>query len=58
MNIYFYQTFVTKSEDNNKWIDTVINIIPSITIEISKGKKFAFVLHWIGFGFEIDNFND
>lgn len=56
VNIYFYQTFVTKSEDNNRWINTVISIIPSVTIEISKKKKIAIVLHWLGFGFVIDNF--
>lgn len=56
MNVYFYQTFVTKSEDDNKWIDTVISIIPNIAIVISKKKKFAIELHWLGFGFTIDNF--
>lgn len=56
MNVNFYQTFVIKSEDDNKWIDTIISIIPSITIEISKNKNFAIVLHWLGFGLGIDNF--
>lgn len=56
MNIYFYQTFIIKSEDDNKWIDTVISIIPNIAIGISKKKEFAIELHWLGFGFVIDNF--
>lgn len=56
MNIDFYQTFVTKSEDDNKWSDTVISIIPTISIEISREKKFAIELHWLGFGFIISNF--
>lgn len=56
MNVSFYQTFITKSEEDNKWIDTVISIIPSITIEVSKKKKFAIVLHWLGFGFTINNY--
>lgn len=55
MNIEFYQTFVTKSEDDNKWVDTTISITPNITIEISRRKKFRIVVHWLGFGLEIDN---
>ena len=56
MNIDFYQTFVMKSEADNKWTDIVISITPNIAIEISKKKKFAIALHWLGFGFVIDNF--
>lgn len=56
MNIEFYQTVFIKSEDDDKWVDTIIGITPDITIDISRRKKFRIIVNWLGFGLEINNY--